>query len=82
MRHFIVPAFIAATLLLPACGKKTPDKPIEPIAGRAETQGIPRTDSVGYAGSAIANKVDGVLNANDQQMQKSDQALKDAEQAQ
>lgn len=79
MRHFIVPAFIAAALLLPACGKKTPDKPVEPMAGREETQGIRRTDAVGYSGGAIADKVDGALNANDKQMEKTDQALKNAE---
>lgn len=79
MRHFIVPAFIAAVALLPACGKKTPDKPVEPIAGRAETQGIRRTDAIGYSGSAIANKVDGALNANDNQKARTDQALENAE---
>lgn len=80
MRQVIVPAFIVATLFLPACGKKTPDKPVEPIAGgREETQGIRRTDAIGYSGSAIANKVDGALNANDRQMEKTDEALKNAE---
>lgn len=80
MRHFIVSAFIAAALLLSACGKKAPDKPGEPIAkGREETQGIRRTDVIGYSGGAIANKVDGALNTNDKQMEKTDQALKDAE---
>ena len=79
MRHFIVPAFIATALLLPACGKKTPDTPVKPIAGREETQGIRNTDAVGYSGNAIADKVDGALNANDRQMEKTDQALKNAE---
>lgn len=79
MRHFIVPAFIFSALLLSACGKKEPDTPVKPIAGREETQGIRRTDAIGYSGSAIANKVDGALNANDQQMEKTDQALKNAE---
>lgn len=79
VRNIIVPAFVAATVLLPACGKSTPDTPVKPIAGREETQGIRRTDAIGYSGSAIANKVDGALNANDRQMEKTDQALKDAE---
>ena len=79
MRHFIVPAFIAATLILSACGKKEPEQPVKPIAGREETQGIRRTEAIGYSGNAIANKVDGALNANDKQMEKTDQALKNAE---
>jgi major membrane immunogen (membrane-anchored lipoprotein) len=79
MRHFITTSLIAASLLLSACGKKEPDQPVKPIAGREETRGIRNTDAIGYSGSAIANKVDGALNANDQQKEKTDQALQNAE---
>lgn len=82
MRQIIAPTLIAASFLLSACGEKAPevpDAPVKPKVGREETQGIRNTDAIGYSGSAIANKVDGALNAADQQKEKTDQALKDAE---
>jgi predicted small lipoprotein YifL len=82
MRQIIAPALMATSLLLSACGEKqpeVPDAPVNPKAGREETQGIRRTDAIGYAGGAIANKVDGALNANDSQKEKTDQALQNAE---
>ena len=48
-------------LMLTACSAQE-----EPPPGRAETQSIRNTDAVGYSGSAIADKVDGALNATDQ----------------
>lgn len=61
---------------LAACGQKpeVPNKPPEP-QGRAETQGIRNTEAVGYAGNAIADKVDGALNANDQRTGELDKAI-------
>lgn len=64
--------------LLAGCGGKS-----EPEAGpasragegRAETQGIRNTENVGYAGNAIADKVDGALNANDNRVQELDKQL-------
>jgi len=81
MRHFIVPALLTISLSLAACGSSQQDPPPPPKAqqGRAETQGIRGTDAIGYSGSAIANKVDGALNANDGQKAKTDQALQGAE---
>ncbi|PTU32880.1 hypothetical protein [Stenotrophobium rhamnosiphilum] len=80
MRHILTPVFIASSLLFAACDRTPPVTPIaqEP-QGREETQGIRKTDSIGYAGSAIADKVDGALNANDNQKAKTDQALQNAE---
>jgi predicted small lipoprotein YifL len=82
MRQIIAPALIAASLLLSACGEKAPevpDAPVKPKVGREETRGIRSTDAIGYSGSAIANKVDGALNTNDNQKEKTDQALQNAE---
>ncbi|GEM_PF-6932684 len=80
MRYFITTGLIATSLLISACGKKQePEQPVKPIAGREETRGIRNTDAIGYSGSAIADKVDSALNANDQQKEKTDQALQNAE---
>jgi hypothetical protein len=76
-------AALAVGLMLAACSRQQdPQPPPVKKQGRAETQGIRNTDSIGYSGSAIANKVDGALNANDQQQQKMDQALQNAEKPQ
>ena len=66
----------AVGLLLAACHPK--DKPQhvddQPPQGREETRGIRNTEAVGYAGNAIADKVDAALDANDQAKQKTDAA--------
>jgi PBP1b-binding outer membrane lipoprotein LpoB len=74
---------IFASLMLASCSQQEdPQPPPVKKQGRAETQGIRNTDAIGYSGSAIANKVDGALNASDQQKQKMDQALQNAEKPQ
>lgn len=70
-------ALTLAVLLttLTACGKQPEvPKPGEPQS-RAETQPIRNTEAVGYAGDAIADKVDGALDANDQRKAELDAAL-------
>lgn len=71
---------IAATctaLLLAACGAHEP--PPEPRAeeGREETRSIRNTAAIGYAGDAIADKVDAALDANEQRKQNLDEAIDD-----
>jgi hypothetical protein len=66
---------LGAALLLGACSK-----PEEPVAdrqsqGREETRGIRNTEAVGYSGNAIADKVDGVLDANDARKSQLDQQI-------
>jgi hypothetical protein len=73
-------AFASITVVLTACGSSEPPPPAATPQGRAETQGIRRTEALGYSGNAIANKVDGALNQNDEQKQKMDEALQKAEQ--
>ena len=63
MRYWIAPALATASLLLGACGSSQPDAPPPKPQGREETRGIRATDAIGYSGSAIADKVDGALNA-------------------
>ena len=81
MYSYTIPAFAALTLSLAACNASPP--PPAPRAapqGRVETRGIRNTDAIGYSGSAIANKVDAALDANDAQKQKMDDALAKQEQ--
>jgi len=60
---------------LAACGKQPEaPKPGEP-QGRAESQPIRNTEAVGYAGDAIANKLDGALEANDARKAELDKAM-------
>lgn len=64
-----LPPLLTALLLLSACtAEEPPPAPVEP-QGRAETRSIRNTQAVGYDGKAIADKVDGALNANDQRVQ-------------
>ncbi len=69
----------ASTLVLlaaiAACGKQPElPKPGEP-QGRTETQGIRNTEAIGYAGNAVADKVDAALEANDQRKDALDAAI-------
>ena len=62
---------LIASLVLAACSSKDePPPPPKEKEGRAETQSIRNTQAIGYDGKAIANKVDGALNANDEQVKK------------
>jgi len=85
MRRLLLPLL---PLLLVACGHHEPehqvapakpqaDAPADPQAdqGRAETQGIRNTAKIGYAGDAVADKVDAALDANDERKKKMDAAI-------
>lgn len=58
----------AVTVALVACHPKESPQHVDdtPQQGRDETRGIRNTEAIGYAGNAIADKVDGALDANDQ----------------
>ncbi|MDO9453844.1 MAG: hypothetical protein Q7J29_13405 [Stagnimonas sp.] len=72
MRALTIIVLLAA---LTACGKQPEvPKPGEP-QGRAETQPIRNTEALGYDGKAIADKVDGALDANDQRKAELDSAI-------
>ncbi|MGH8461483.1 MAG: hypothetical protein ACRESS_07750 [Stenotrophobium sp.] len=76
-----IPALTALIISLAACNAAPPPPaPKAPPQGRAETRGIRNTDAIGYSGSAIANKVDAALDANDAQKKKMDDALARQEQ--
>lgn len=68
----LIAAFVL--LLLAACGADEPSSPPpEPPEGRAETQAIRNTEAVGYSGDAIADKVDGALDKNDENVKRVEQ---------
>lgn len=68
----------AALLGLSACAK-APDEPPRPRSteGREETRNIRNTEAIGYAGDAIADKVDSALDANDQRKEQLDRELEE-----
>ncbi len=70
---------------LGACGASkdaSADKapPSRAGTGRAETAGIRNTENIGYAGNAIAGKVDSVLNNNDKTVEELDKKIEASEQ--
>lgn len=69
---------LLAGLLLSACGGGEPPAPAQP-EGREETQSIRNTEAIGYAGGAIADKVDGALDTNDERKAKLDAELESSE---
>ncbi|NGY04745.1 hypothetical protein [Solimonas terrae] len=76
MKTTIICAAALSALLLSACHpKEQPEHVDKQQQGRDETQGIRNTEAVGYAGNAIADKVDAALDANDQAKQKMDDAI-------
>ena len=72
MKH----AIAALALCLAACGGSDDPPPAgkKPPEGRAETQSIRNTDAVGYGGSAVADKVDGALDKNEERAKKTEEA--------
>lgn len=64
-----------AALMLAACGSSEPPPERQQAEGREETRGIRNTEAIGYAGDAIADKVDAALDANDQRKEQLDAEL-------
>lgn len=56
-----------------ACSKEEPPKPIVSDKGRPETRSIEAANAVGYNGTAMRQKVDKALDANDAANKKMDQ---------
>lgn len=65
---------VAATLLAACSAEEPPPPPEKAPEGRAETRNIRNTDAVGYSGSAIADKVDKGLDAQDEANRKREAA--------
>jgi Holliday junction resolvasome RuvABC DNA-binding subunit len=73
MRIFTMLA-IGASLGLSACSKSEPPKPLISDKGRPETRSVEALNAVGYNGTAMRQKLDKALDANDAQSKKMDQA--------
>ncbi|PPE73503.1 hypothetical protein C3942_11900 [Solimonas fluminis] len=74
MKNALTTALVLAVLLA-GCSK-----PEEPVAdrkpeGREETRGIRNTEAIGYSGGAIADKVDGALDASDARKSQLDEQI-------
>jgi hypothetical protein len=69
----IMPPLLLATLLTACGGGEAP--PAERAEGREETRSIRNTEAIGYAGDAIADRVDGALDANDQRRDQLDEDI-------
>lgn len=57
---------LSVFLLISACGSQSGSDSKSSEEGREETRVIRNTESMGYAGDAMADNMDKALNANDQ----------------
>ncbi|MEQ1439138.1 hypothetical protein AAG565_07225 [Fontimonas sp. SYSU GA230001] len=80
MKPLLTTTVAAALLILGACGSAEDAPKPRSTAGREETRNIRNTEAVGYAGGAIADKLDSALDANDQRKEQLDQELDAQEQ--
>lgn len=81
-RTFIRPLLLGlvAALALTACNDADPDKPGRQVKsrageGREETKLIRNTENIGYAGNAIAKKVDKAIEINEDRPEELDKRL-------
>ena len=75
IRIFAVSGVIAVLGLgMIACTKQEPPKPIVSDTGRPETRSVEAANAIGYNGTAMRQKLDKALDANDAQAKKMDQA--------
>lgn len=65
MKQFGVLALVLAALLAGCGSNEETGKAGQPQVGREETRKIRAADKVGYAGSAVANRLDKTLDATD-----------------
>lgn len=72
--HFYAVIGMVASLGVVACSKPEPPKPIISERGRPETRSVEAANAVGYNGTALRQKLDKALDANDARTQKIDQA--------
>lgn len=66
--------FVALALLLACSAQEAPTAETAPIEGREETRALRNTEAVGYSGDAIADKVDGALDASEKRKADMDRA--------
>lgn len=64
---------LLAAAVLAGCSSSEPEEPADAAPeGRAETRSIRNTEAVGYDGNAIADKVDGALDATEKRKEQGD----------
>ena len=69
---------LLALLVLAACTDAAPPPERDPPRGREETRGIRNAEAVGYAGDAIADKIDASLDAREQRKEEMDRHAAEA----
>ncbi len=79
MRYVTASAMLATALLISACESEERPRAAATQEGREETRGIRNTEAIGYAGDAVADRVDAALDANDRRREQLDDALNAAE---
>lgn len=74
--HLLIGFYMASCLGfgIVGCSKPEPPKPIVSETGRPETRSVEAANAIGYNGTAMRQKLDKALDANDAQAQKMDQA--------
>ena len=83
MNAWIIAATLATAAVLGGCKQPEEERPRvdeAPNEGREETRTIRNTENIGYAGDAIADKVEGAMDAGEAARQRLDAA--DREQTQ
>ena len=68
-----LPVALLCTVLA-ACGSSSEPETDQNQDGRGETRNIRNTEAIGYSGDAIADKVDGALDAHDDRREQLDEA--------
>lgn len=74
MKKSLAVLMFTSAIALAACKAEDPVADKREPKGREETRSIRATESIGYSGDAIADKVDATLDANDERKNKLDQA--------
>jgi hypothetical protein len=69
MRIFAIMSLMMG-LGITACSKPEPPKPIISDTGRPETRSVEAVNAIGYNGTAMRQKLDKALDANDAQTKK------------
>jgi hypothetical protein len=72
--HILTILGVVGCFGLVACSKEAPPKPIISDTGRPETRSVEAANAVGYNGTAMRQKLDKALDANDAEAKRMNQA--------
>lgn len=76
MNHTLLKAVFAVLVLVASGGCERPEPTADrPAEGRPETRHIRNVEAIGYGGDAIADKIDGAIEAQEQRPKSLEEAL-------